>query len=169
MNHYVIPPRGLGSSNCPPDRQPVGRKCVCRGGTREVGGRCVPWCPTGTRLVNGKCYQGGGPGPTMMMFHGAEDGFGDTGDDLLSAAEIGVSIISDPAFPRLIQLGLELKAFEQGPSGGIPGGQGMNLAATIPFFEGYIYYRKHPWTCALIGLGILGVPVLLGVAIGRSR
>lgn len=89
------------------------------------------------------------------------------GDVISDSAVLVAAALTDPALPQIISLGTELMNFEQSPSGANPGGPGLGLSKVIPLLETYLFYRQHPFGTIAIGLGILALPVLLGVAIGR--
>lgn len=96
-------------------------------------------------------------------------GFGDITDILAQAADLIGAVIADPALPQVLELGEELKTYEQSPSGSNPGGPGIGLTALVPYLSAYVWYRRnHAWAPWALGLAALGLPLLAGVAIGRS-
>lgn len=102
-----------------------------------------------------------------MVFHG----LGDTealGDVFSDGATIVAAVLTDPALPDAIAVGLELMSFEQGPSGANPGGGGMGLSKLVPLLKAYVWYRENPFGTFAIAVGAFLIPILAGVVIGKS-
>lgn len=96
----------------------------------------------------------------------AGGGLQDTVTDILT---VGAAVLSDPALPEVVGLATELMQFEQGPSGSSPGGTGIGLVNVVPFLRMYIFYREHPILSGLILMGVVAVPVLVGVSLGKKK
>ena len=92
---------------------------------------------------------------------------GDAVDSFIGAAGIASAVLVDPALPEVIARIQELQAFETSPEGSAYGIGGIGLANTLPFIDAYIFYRKHPYGTAAIGLSVLAIPALIGYLLAK--
>jgi hypothetical protein len=94
---------------------------------------------------------------------------------LASAAGVAVELANDPYLPETVCRVGQLKAINnhQRPNGcakardGMPGGVG--LGRMIKPLRAYVYAEQHRWVYPATVAAVVGIPFLLGLAIGRSR
>jgi len=75
-----------------------------------------------------------------------------------------VSIVADPALPRVASLINELNALEKDTEGG----RGVGLQAIVPPLEAYVYYKKNPVVASLIVGLIVGLPLFIAFKAGSK-
>lgn len=82
-------------------------------------------------------------------------------------------VVSDPAFPTVMQRIETIAALEDASSTGggpsTPGGVGVGLSKAVPILDGYIFYKKNPW----LGIAAIGLVVAviggIGYRIGQRK
>lgn len=97
----------------------------------------------------------------------ARVGLGDTIGTLLSTA-------SDPYLSETICRVSQLKALNDHTAvpgctttpPGMPGGIG--LRKVMPAFRGYVYAEQYPWVYFAAIAGVVGLPMLIGYALGKG-
>lgn len=94
--------------------------------------------------------------------------------DVASAVKTGADVIGDPYFGETVCRVQQLRAIERKEAvptcmvtqPNLPGGVGLRKA--MPAIRGYVWAeRNRPLSYALIAAGVLGLPMLLGYAIGK--
>ena len=94
---------------------------------------------------------------------------------VVSAISTAVGITQDPYFNEAVCRVQQIRALENKQPlpacattpANLTGGAG--LRKMMPPLRAYVYAEKHPWTYAAAVVGVLGLPMLLGYALGRSR
>jgi hypothetical protein len=91
--------------------------------------------------------------------------------DVLDAVSAGQAIATDPGLPETVQLALRLKnvaAREAVASGQPPStSPGIGLGAILPYLRLYVQSREQSWILPAVIVAAIGLPFLLGVAVGR--
>lgn len=75
------------------------------------------------------------------------------------------TIVTDPALPRIVGYVLELNRLEQKPGG--PTIEGIGLSNIERPLKMYVWSRKNKWSVPVAIGVLLGIPFLLGYAIGK--
>lgn len=91
-----------------------------------------------------------------------------------SALTAGTKVLQDPYLSQLTCEVLRLAKAQKGENPGppcartaaAPGGVGLNVAI-LPV-KALTYQKQHPWFLPVVGVGVVGVFVLIGYAIGRG-
>jgi len=95
--------------------------------------------------------------------------------DVVSAITTAVDVTKDPYFGETICRVRQLSAIEKRIA--VPGcnttapnlGGGVGLRKLMPPLRAYVYAERHKWAYVAAGAGVLGLPLLLGYVLGRSR
>lgn len=93
--------------------------------------------------------------------------------NLASTVGIATDLANDPYLPETVCRVGQIKALNAGQRpgacvrtrDGLPGGVG--LRKFIKPIRGYVYAEQHKWAYAAAAAAVIGVPFLLGLAIGR--
>lgn len=100
---------------------------------------------------------------------------GDTASTIADAATVTAEISGDPYFGEMLCHAKQLVQISKGKAPqdcvqvplGVPGGIGLRYAV-VPA-RGFVFAQQHPVTYILAGLVVLGLPMAIGYAIGRSK
>ena len=103
----------------------------------------------------------------QRRYRGRPMGLGDTLSTLTSAAQ-------DPYLSETICRVGQLKAIENAQP--VPGcaitapnlGGGVGLRKVMPALRAYVYAEQHPWVYPAAVLGVIGLPMLIGYALGKG-
>lgn len=74
----------------------------------------------------------------------------------------------DPYLPRVAELVTEIAEIEAQKGGGGSGGPGVGLDKVILPLKAFLAYERNPWLPYAIGFGVLAVPFLSGMLVGRA-
>lgn len=95
--------------------------------------------------------------------------------DLESLVIAGINIANDPYLNEVICRARQLQAVKAktavpvcpNTAPGIPGGIGLERAV-VPM-RAYVYAEEHKWVYLLAGVGIIGLPLLIGYELGKGH
>ncbi len=106
----------------------------------------------------------------INQYGGYNDLAGDLGlswSDVTGAVSLGTRILADPYLPQVIQLATQIADANTGPGGSSSGEPGIGLRDAIFPLKAYLFSLRNPWAPWVVGAGVLLVPFLLGMAVGR--
>lgn len=96
--------------------------------------------------------------------------------DVASVVKTGAEVVADPYFGETVCRVQQLRAIERGEKV-VPAcattppniGGGVGLRKAMPALRGYVWAeRNRPLSYALVAAGVIGLPMLIGYAIGKK-
>ncbi len=93
------------------------------------------------------------------------------GFDISSLPSIMLDVLEDPALPEvldLVQQVVDLETSSGGGGGGGASGPGVGLSDAITPLRAYLFVRRHPWVPYAAAFGVVAVPFLIGILVGRA-
>jgi predicted cobalt transporter CbtA len=114
----------------------------------------------------------------MLVAHGLGDIWSDVSTVFSissDATRIAAKVVSDPAFPDLLQAIDRVAAAEAARSGGGGGGgaggmpdPGVGLKKIVPAINAFAYTQERRWVIPTAIAAAVAVPVGVGILIGRG-
>ena len=112
--------------------------------------------------------------PSKRSSPGALGDLASTITNIASTVGIAADLANDPYLPETVCRVGQLKALNnkqrpgtcQAVRDGMPGGVG--LRKLIKPLRGYVYAQEHKWTYAAAAGVVIGLPLLLGYALGKG-
>lgn len=110
-----------------------------------------------------------------MSYHRKHNGRTLALGDAASVISTAIGVTQDPYFNETVCRVQQLRAIENRTA--VPACQvtpknvagGVGLRKAMPALRAYVYAEQHKWTYVAAAVGVLGVPMLIGYALGKGR
>ncbi len=112
----------------------------------------------------------GATGATIAMGDAAS-----TITSLVSTVGIATDLATDPYLPETVCRVSQIRALNNGQRPGACAETPMNktggvgLRRFVKPLRAYVYAEQHPWVYAAAVVGVVGVPMLIGYALGKAK